>query len=132
MPWVKGQSGNVGGAKTRPLGIAVQERAAKHSDKALNALVKILQDKDEPASARVAAAGQLLDRAFGKAPQDITVKGQVESHIIHLIQGLDSRPQDIIPMGSVVDATQPSLPAPRNGVEVVPGTEPNDTNGLEP
>ena len=46
----------------------VRELARKHTAKAIEALAAILDDENAPPSARVAAAGALLDRAAGKPP----------------------------------------------------------------
>lgn len=43
--------------------------AQQHAEEAIQALVKVMKDDDSPASARVSAASEILDRGFGKAPQ---------------------------------------------------------------
>ena len=45
---------------------AVKELAAKHMESAIKKLSEIVTDKNAPASAKVAAATQLLDRVAGK------------------------------------------------------------------
>jgi hypothetical protein len=45
---------------------AVKELAAKHMEAAIKKLSEIVTDKNAPASAKVAAATQLLDRVAGK------------------------------------------------------------------
>ena len=67
-PWQPGQSGNPGG-RPKVLG-AFRERLREHADKAVQTLVDALDD--ENARVRVAAAAELLDRAYGKAPQALT------------------------------------------------------------
>lgn len=59
--WMPGQSGNPGG---RPKGIAAIAR--QHTDKAVDVLVAAM-DEDDP-RVRVAAAKEILDRGYGKAP----------------------------------------------------------------
>ena len=45
---------------------AIKELAAKHSEAAIKKLSEIVSDRNSPASAKVAAATQLLDRVAGK------------------------------------------------------------------
>src|SRR5271157_3101905 len=45
---------------------AVKELAAKHMEAAIKKIYEIVADKNAPASAKVAAATQLLDRVAGK------------------------------------------------------------------
>lgn len=47
----------------------VRALAGKFGPKALNTLAKIMECKKEPAAARVSAAKEILDRAYGKSPQ---------------------------------------------------------------
>ena len=90
MPrWVKGQSGNPRGRKATPVERSIKALAERHTNRARKALTDVLKDGDAPHAARVAAARELLDRAYGKAPADVTVRGKVESHIIDLVRGLD-------------------------------------------
>lgn len=58
-PFPKGVSGNPGG---RPKGIAAKAR--EHTDKAVDVLVKALDDQD--AKVRIAAAKEIIDRGYGK------------------------------------------------------------------
>ena len=100
MTWKKGQSGNPRGRpkkepwqrikNDRGLAKSAKERAEQYVDQAFKLLSEAVKDKDAPFAARVSAANSILDRAYGRAPQDVTVKGQIEQHIIQLIQGLDS------------------------------------------
>lgn len=51
----------------------VRALAQKYGAKALAVLGKIMESDKQPAAARVSAAKELLDRAYGKAPQPIAV-----------------------------------------------------------
>lgn len=51
----------------------VRALAGKYGEKALKTLATIMGDSKEPAAARVSAAKEILDRAYGKAPQPIAV-----------------------------------------------------------
>lgn len=97
MTWKKGECGNPKGRpKKEPwqragrLALSAKERAEQYTDQAFKLLSQAVKDSDAPMAARVSAANSILDRAYGRAPQDVTVKGQIESHIIQLIQGLDA------------------------------------------
>ena len=59
---------------------AVKELAAKHMEAAIKKLSEIVADKNSPASAKVAAATQLLDRVAGK-PKLIDEKQSEQSQL---------------------------------------------------
>ena len=75
--------------------------ARSYTEVALRTLTGVATNKDAPPSARVAAAACLLDRGWGRAPQDIHVKGQLEQHIIGLVTGLDTK-EDTVPAATPV------------------------------
>lgn len=65
----------------RPLGatnrqpLDVKEAAKEFTADALNTLAMIMRDNNQPAAARVSAAGHILDRGHGKPKQSIDVDG---------------------------------------------------------
>ena len=80
-PFQKGRSGNPGG---RPKVVAeVKELARKHTGKAIETLVSIMDNPKAAPAARVSAANALLDRGYGKPPQHITGEGG-PSYVVRL------------------------------------------------
>ena len=78
MAFVKGQSGNPSGRpKTTVGGKTLTEMAREHTDKALGALVGVIDDDEAPHSAKVSAASTLLDRGWGRAPQAVVVDANI-------------------------------------------------------
>jgi hypothetical protein len=59
-----GMSGNPGG-RPRIIG-HVRDMAQRHADDAIDVLAEIMRQSDAPASARIAAASAMLDRAYGR------------------------------------------------------------------
>src|ERR1700752_2936978 len=71
-----GRSGNPGG---RPKVVAeVRDLARQHTAMAIETLRSIAADPKKDPRARVAAANALLDRAYGKPPQDVNLDGRVQ------------------------------------------------------
>jgi len=64
--------------------------AQEYGVDAIGVLKEIMMDKKKPAAARVNAADKLMDRAFGKAPQAMTVK--TDRSIIFEMMFPDGRP----------------------------------------
>jgi hypothetical protein len=55
----------------------IEELARQHTDTAIGTLVEICGNKDVPPAARVAAAGILLDRGWGKPRQPVENSGEL-------------------------------------------------------
>lgn len=60
--------GKVGQAKRQ-----LMDMAKDHAEAALKTLADIAEDNEAPHSARVSAATAILDRAYGRPPQSMTV-----------------------------------------------------------
>jgi hypothetical protein len=73
VKFAKGQSGNPGG---RPKEVKeVVELAREKGPEAIKALAGIMSNPNSPPAARVAAAGVILDRGYGKAAQAVQMTG---------------------------------------------------------
>jgi len=84
-----GQSGNPGG---RPKGYGtLREIARKHTDKAIQTLVEVVNDAGASPSARVAAANALLDRGWGRPEASLAVR-QEGSSWAELMERLGKQP----------------------------------------
>ncbi|MES2902907.1 MAG: HEAT repeat domain-containing protein [Pseudomonadota bacterium] len=75
MPFAKGESGNPGGRAKVKLkdGRTLTDLAREHTVDALKVLVEVMRDKQQPGTARVAAADKVLNRGWGQAPQTIAL-----------------------------------------------------------
>ncbi len=70
-PWSKGISGNPGG---RPKAIGdLVALARQQTPNALKTLATLMEDPRAPASARVAAAKEILDRGWGKSQSSVSL-----------------------------------------------------------
>lgn len=87
-PWQRGR---------KTMAKTAKEQAERHVRKAFKLLSDCVADENAPMASRVSAANAILERAYGRAPQDVTIKGNIEHHIIKLIQGLDERVVDVTP-----------------------------------
>jgi hypothetical protein len=54
----------------------IREAALAHTPAAIETLAQIMQDPKVPPGVRVTAADKIMDRALGKAPQQVDVKGE--------------------------------------------------------
>ncbi len=74
MTFKKGQSGNPSGRPKTTLadGRSLREISREHTDTEIATLVKIMKDDEAPPAARANAAGQILDRGWGRPTQPIS------------------------------------------------------------
>jgi len=96
--WAKGESGNPGG---RPKAQGeIREIARKHTDAAIETLVRIMNTENASHSAQVAAASALLDRGWGRPAQTINanIDGKesaedllTETFLSDLLEGFSKR-----------------------------------------
>lgn len=71
-----------GGKSPNPLGrpkkdYALADEAEKHAALAISTLAEVCADTEAPPASRISAASELLDRAFGRAPQSIKMKHEM-------------------------------------------------------
>jgi hypothetical protein len=71
-----GQTGNPGGRpKLTPELIELRALAREHTRAAVEAIIAVMGDSSAPASARVSAASEVLDRGWGRATQSVEHAG---------------------------------------------------------
>jgi hypothetical protein len=83
----------------------IRSLARVHGPTMLNVLVSIARQKSAPPSARVTAAGIVLDRGFGKAEQSVDQKSDLQITIRQILDG-PSAPAPKLVAGRVVDHIQ--------------------------
>lgn len=67
----------------------VRALASQFGSTAIHALAEIMEDKEQPAAARVSAAKEILDRAYGKSPQPISAgEGNMSELVGRLLANL--------------------------------------------
>jgi hypothetical protein len=76
--------------------MAFYEAARQYDKEALQVMASILMDEKQPASLRLAAANNLLDRAYGRPPVaiDATTRETSLKKIIHEVRWLPPDPND--------------------------------------
>lgn len=72
--------------------VDVKEAAQAFTKDAIETLASIMRGTDQPAAARVAAAGVLLDRGHGKSKQevDVAVDGGLTIEVVQFGAGSDT------------------------------------------
>lgn len=87
-PWKPGTSGNARGRPKSDFDLA--DKARPHTTLAIETLVECCGDAKAPWAARVSAAGEILDRGWGRAPATLDVNNtysfseEFESFVSHL------------------------------------------------
>lgn len=96
MPFQKGQSGNPGGRAKVTLadGRTLTDVAREHTVDAVQALRRVLTDKEAPHVAKVSAAVALLDRGWGRPRQDMGVDLMVGTEVASLLEEARKRARD--------------------------------------
>ena len=61
---------------------AFAEKALQHAERAIEVVVEIME-RGESETARVSAAGKILDRALGKAPMDVDITALRHTEIVY-------------------------------------------------
>ncbi|MDD5393141.1 MAG: hypothetical protein PHE17_09000 [Thiothrix sp.] len=62
----------------------IREAAQEYTDDALKVLAEVMNDHDQPALARIAAASQILDRGHGRPTQSVEVDASVNNRRMDL------------------------------------------------
>lgn len=88
--WKPGQSGNPTGlVKPERAEEHVAQLARKHTVAAINCLVSVMGNDENPPRVRIIAAEAILDRGWGKAEQHIEINAQSEATL--RLAGVDLR-----------------------------------------
>lgn len=66
--------------------VAIKDAAREYTESALDTLVSVMGDEDQPAAARVGAANSILDRGYGKAT---TVIGGDEENPVTVVTKIE-------------------------------------------
>lgn len=80
VPFVKGKSGNPKGRQIEKL---ADKLAQQYGPRALEIIASIMNNSEEDRY-RLDAAKYLADRAYGKAKQEVDVKGTIETIIVNV------------------------------------------------
>ena|ERR1700730_12823376 len=74
--------------------MAFYEAARQHDQEALRVIASVMMDDKQPASLRLVAANDLLDRAYGKPPQAVAAHFQQQTKRILEVRWLPPDPND--------------------------------------
>jgi hypothetical protein len=76
--------------------MAFYEAARQYDQEALRVIASVFMDEKQPAALRLAAANDLLDRAYGRPPVaiDATTREMSLKKIIHEVRWLPPDPND--------------------------------------
>ena len=76
--------------------MAFYEAARQYDKEALRVIASVMMDPEQPASLRLAAANDLLDRAYGRPPVaiDATARQLSLKKIIHEVRWMPPDPND--------------------------------------
>lgn len=77
------------------------------SQKALQGVEEVLDDKSAKNSDKLAASTYILDQAVGKAKQDVSIQGNLLGDLISRLDNLDSRP--VLPQAEQLDTPPDSM-----------------------
>ena len=88
MTFAKGQSGNPGGRPAAVLddGRTIADVAREHTVTAIETLVGVMLDDQQPGAARVSAANAILDRGWGRPKQELGVEMKNDSALVDMIR----------------------------------------------
>ena len=70
------------------------EAARQYDQKALQVIISVFMDDKQPASLRLAAANDLLDRAYGKPPQAVAAHVQQQTKRVLEVRWMPPDPND--------------------------------------
>ena len=74
--------------------MAFYETARRYDQEALRVIASVMMDDKQPASLRLAAANDLLDRGYGKPPQAVAAHFQQQTEQILEVRWLPPDPND--------------------------------------
>jgi hypothetical protein len=98
MPFQKGRSGNPGGkSKVLVDGRTLTDLARDHTERAVQALVEVLEKPEASDAAKVSAATALLDRGWGRPKQDLGIEMKPDEATATLLEEARKRAKGLEP-----------------------------------